>query len=127
MAVMQRGRRQRITEAARTLSSRARTAFAKRADRRRKVHHNRRLFLENLEDRQLLAVAFLTPAKDNTLIQNDAGDTSNGAGDIFVGLNSRGSRIRRGLLSVRRRWPGSGRCHRQQCQLDHVGKQNPGR
>ena len=50
------------------------------------------------DDPALLSVA-LQPMRDNTLIEDPAGALSNGAGDIFVGQNSKGNLIRRGLVA----------------------------
>ena len=83
-------------------SSKSRATVALRPRRptsRRGRSRGRRLLLERLEDRQLLTVVTLHPSKDNTLIENATGSRSNGAGDIFVGLNNDGNRIRRGLLA----------------------------
>ncbi|MCH5375206.1 MAG: DNRLRE domain-containing protein, partial [Planctomycetes bacterium] len=41
----------------------------------------------------------LNPLKDNTLIENATGATSNGAGDIYVGQNGNGDLARRGLVA----------------------------
>ena len=41
----------------------------------------------------------LQPVRDNTLIEDPAGALSNGAGDIFVGQNSKGNLVRRGLVA----------------------------
>ena len=65
---------------------------------RRNRSPRRQLMVENLEDRRLLTVIALDPVKDNTLIENSTGSRSNGAGDVFVGRNNDGNRIRRGLL-----------------------------
>jgi hypothetical protein len=65
--------------------------------------------VEGLEDRCLLAVVSLIPIKDNTLIEDTSttlGSTSNGAGDIFVGLNNDGNRTKRGLMEFDVAGPG---------------------
>ncbi|MHB8900330.1 MAG: Calx-beta domain-containing protein, partial [Thermoguttaceae bacterium] len=41
----------------------------------------------------------LSPRKDNTLVQDASGSLSNGAGDVYVGINSTGTIAQRGLLS----------------------------
>ena len=52
-----------------------------------------------LNDDAVLNTATIAPTKDNTLIQDASGSLSNGGGDIFVGQNSNGNLIRRGLLA----------------------------
>jgi len=73
----------------------------RKSRKRRNQLRYRRLAVEGLEDRSLLAVVSLIPVKDNTLIKDTSttlGSTSNGAGDIFVGLNNEGNRTKRGLI-----------------------------
>ena len=65
---------------------------------RRNRGRRRSFSLESLEDRLLLTTLGLNPAKDNTLIEEASGAASNGAGDLFVGLNDDMNMIRRGLL-----------------------------
>lgn len=62
----------------------------------------RRLLLESLEPRSLLATAQLNPIADNTLFQDTTGSLSDGAGQFFfAGVTNPqgGDSIRRGLLN----------------------------
>lgn len=86
-------------QAAQAKYGRAKKKRDRRSRRLGRTSPQRRLWVENLEDRQLLTVVSLNPVKDNTLVENATGSRSNGAGDIFVGLNNDMNRIRRGLLA----------------------------
>lgn len=62
--------------------------------------HRRRLLLERLEHRNLLATVTLTPTKDTTLFEDQAGTVSSGAGDsISIGFDHYSQTAMRGLMA----------------------------
>ena len=104
------------------------TERRRKSNNRRNQLRHRRLAMEGLEDRCLLTVVSLIPIKDNTLIEDTSttlGSTSNGAGDIFVGLNNDGDRTKRGLMEFDVAGERPRGLDHQQCYADHVGEQEP--